>query len=46
MNSPFPDGVRKADYWFPSDNIVAVLKCLSKDLPEEGGVPRAGPVDV
>jgi hypothetical protein len=36
MNSPFPDGVRKADYWFPSDNVVAVLKCLSKDLPEEG----------
>ena len=34
MNS-FPDGVRKADYWLPNDNVVAELKCLSKDLPED-----------
>ena len=31
----FPDGARKADYWFRSDNVVAELKCLSKDLPED-----------
>jgi hypothetical protein len=31
----FPDGVGKADYWFPRFNVVAELKCLSEDLRED-----------
>jgi len=31
---------KKADYWFPDDNVVAELKCLSEDLSQKPDFKR------